>query len=229
MKQQTNYQTGDIFLIRGNNWLSRWIRFLVFLRYGIPYRQAYSHIESAFNSRINISAESSGVGLVKNTRFDLATDYRVYRLKKMDSKKQANHKKIAEKYIGKGYAYARYLLDTTRIGAFYVSLAILLFGFLGFIFASSLSQSIAMAAGGIFVLLTIIKPFLIRKDILTHDCTELQSLIFSENDLWVPLTDSRNEFPQGMMQVLDNMVLNGQAQLIFKKESMTPHDEIEEF
>ena len=36
----------------------------------------------------------------------------VFRFKEFDQQDQENHKKNAKKHIGKGYAYARYILDT---------------------------------------------------------------------------------------------------------------------
>jgi hypothetical protein len=208
-------QPGDIYLIRGNKLISKWIRLLISIRYGIPYKQAYSHIEASYDEKTNISAEPSGIKLMNNRRFDKNGDYRVYRLKKMDPAKQERHQKISERYIGKGYAYARYLLDFIRIGSFYLLLLGIFFTFLGEIFSITSSKYMAIASGLLFILLTVIKPSLIKKDVLTHDCTELTSIIFATNGLWVPPSKSRNEFPDGMKQVLDNLLLNSSAEVVF--------------
>lgn len=218
MTEESKFQTGDIFLVRSNGMTGRWVRFLIFIRYGIPFKLAYSHIESAFNAKINVSAELSGVQLEKNDRFDKKTEFTVYRLKSMTPEKQEKHKEIAETFLGKGYAFARYALDAVRIAAFYLFIAAVLFGLLGLVFSSHTARWLALAAGAIYIVINLIKPTLKRKDILTHDCTEVQSLIFTRNNLWAALPTPRNEFPDGMKQVLDNLVLHGQAEVVFCNE-----------
>jgi hypothetical protein len=208
-------EPGDIYLIKGNTLISKWVRLLISIRYGIPFKLAYSHIETSYDENTNISAEPSGIKLMNNRRFDKKCDYRVYRLKKMDNAKKERHQKISERYIGKGYAYARYLLDFVRIGSFYLFLTGIMFAILGMVFSLELSKYLAFASGVFFVLLTAMKPSLIKKDIVTHDCTELTSIIFAANGLWVPPAKSRNEFPDGMKQVLDNLLLNGSAEVVF--------------
>lgn len=210
----TRFQTGDIFLVRSSGIIAKIIRLIIYIRYGIPMKTAYSHIESSYNGKVNISAESSGVKLVANNRFNKKTHCAVYRLKRMTKEKQDNHIALSESYIGKGYAYARYLLDAFRIATFYVLVMGVLFAVFGLVFSSSFSKHMAIVSAGLFIVLTVVKPFLARKDILTHDCTELQSMIFSANGLWAPLPKPRNEFPDGMKQVLDNLVLCGEAELI---------------
>lgn len=209
-----DFQPGDIFLVRSNNLMGKLVRLIISIRYGIPFKEAFSHIESSYNHRVNISAEGPGVKLVNNNRFNKKTCYCVYRLKGMTQEKQKQHQQISDQYIGKGYAYARYFLDAARITTFYLVIMAVIFAFFGFVFSITFSKYLAVASAGFFILLTAIKPILLKKDILTHDCTELQSIIFSTNGLWIPLPKPRNEFPDGMKQVLDNLVLCGQAQVV---------------
>ena len=209
-----NFEIGDIFLVRSSGFVAKLIRLIIYIRYGVPVKEAFSHIESSYSSKVDISAEPSGVKLVANNRFDKKTYVKVYRLKRMTREKQNEHARLAESFIGKGYAYARYLLDTFRIATFYVVMMMVAFGFFGFVFSIGFSKIMAIVSAGIFIILTIAKPILAKRDILTHDCTELQSMIFSANGLWASLPKPRNEFPDGMKQVLDNLVLNGQAELI---------------
>jgi hypothetical protein len=64
---------------------------------------------------------------------------------------------------------------------------------------------------------SVVKPILNNMDVLTYDCTELQSMIFTANGLWAPLEKSRNEYPDGMKQVLDNLRLNNEAEIVYEK------------
>lgn len=210
-------QTGDIYLIRSNGLIGRLVRLLISIRYGVPYKEAHSHIEISYDNTHNLSAEPSGAKLMKNNRFGKSYDYKVYRLNKMDPEKQEKHKKINESFIGKGYAYARYALDILRIGSFYIFILGILSGLLGVVFSFTASQYLAFGSAVLFVLSTAIQQVLAKKDILTHDCTELTSLVLAINGLWVPTVKSRNEFPDGMKQVLDNLVLNGGAEVVFEK------------
>ncbi len=210
-------QPGDIFLVRSNEWIGKWVRLLISIRYGIPYKKAYSHIESSFDSTMNISAEPDGVKMAKNDRFDKHIEYCVYRLKKMDEQKQTQHQNIAKRFLGKRYAYARYLLDFVRIASLFLFLAGVLLALFGLIFSISASKTLAIVAGGLLFFVTVTKPFLINRDIVTYDCTELQSMIFTANGLWVPPGKSRNEYPDGMKQVLDNLRINGNAEIVYEK------------
>ncbi len=211
-----NTQPGDIFLVRNHHLIGKWVRLLIAIRYGTPYKKAYSHIESSYDGTKNISAEPAGVKMVANNRFDKHMEYCVYRLKKMDMLKQQQHQNISQRFIGKGYAYSRYFLDFVRIGSFFLFLTGAVLALLGVIFSITACKILALVTGGILVLVTLLKPFLINKDILTYDCTELQSMIFTANGLWIPQEKARNEYPDGMKQVLDNLRLNNCAEIVYQ-------------
>ena len=86
--------------------------------------------------------------------------------------------------------------------------------FIGFyVFIGSL---IALAAFILFM--TIIIKIAKKFDLLTEDCAENASLIYSENKKWAPIPKERNEFPNGMVQVWRNLVLNGVANVVAKKK-----------
>ena len=119
------FQCGDFFALRGYSLISRSIRFLTFVRYGIPFKKTFSHVESAVDDKNNVSA---------------------------------------------------------------------------------------------IVFVTLFKGYIKEKDKLTEDCAETQSLIYSEDGRWISLQKPRNEFPNGMVQVWENLILNGVAEVIAEKE-----------
>jgi hypothetical protein len=55
-------------------------------------------------------------------------------------------------------------------------------------------------------------------DLLTEDCAENASLIYSKTKKWAPIPKERNEFPNGMVQVWRNLVLNKVADVVAEKE-----------
>jgi len=217
MSEQFQPQTGDIYLIRSSGLVGKLVRILISIRYGIPYKDAHSHIEIGYDSTHNFSAEPSGAKLKKNDRLNKNCDYKVYRLNNFDQEKQEKHKKISEGFIGKGYAYARFALDTLRIVTFFVLILGMVSGLLGMTSSLAVSQFIAFGSAVLFVLSIVVQQVLAKKDMLTHDCTELTSLVLAINGLWIPTVKSRNEFPDGMKQVLDNMVLHGGATVVYEK------------
>jgi hypothetical protein len=219
MMSETKFQGGDIFVVRSKPLISKIVRLLTSIRYGIPYKDAHSHIEINVDGSRNISAEGSGVAMKDSNRHEKAGKaFTVYRLKKMDPEKQEKLKQVSEPYLGKGYAYARYALDFARIASFVVCVFALISALMGVVFSIESNRYIVLGAVVFFLVLTMAKPFLIKKDILTHDCSELTSLILVQIGLWVSLPKSRNEFPDGMKQVLDNLVMYGQAEIVLEME-----------
>ena len=115
------FKIGDIFFIKGKTIQSRFIRLLVSVRYGLRFRDSFSHIESGWTVEENISAEGSGTKIVKNDRKALhKADIEVYRIDKMDEEKRKKHLEEGKKYVGGGYAYSRYILDALRIIIFFM-------------------------------------------------------------------------------------------------------------
>jgi hypothetical protein len=199
---------GDIYVIRGYSILSKIIRLIISIRYGIPYRNTYSHIELAYDNDYNISAEPGGIKLVKRSMSKRYTV--IYRLAKdMDLLKYGD---ICNKYLGVGYAYARYIIDTIRIASLILLIPAIPIAIAGIFFRGA--RTMAIIAGIIILIMTIAKWLLIKRDKLTHDCVELTSMILNDMGLWHSSTKPRNEFPNGMKQVLDNLVLYGQCEII---------------
>ena len=211
------FQTGDFKVVRGSSLISKGIRLLCSVRYGIPYKQTHNHVESFFDCKTIISADAKGVVLKPFESYDGdgKEEYRVYRFKNFGEGWHQYFKNKAKEYVGKGYAYARYVLDTVRIVLFLTALFTLIFALIGAFMSSKFLLLLAGLSLIFICILTLIKPYLIKKDILTHDCVELQSLIYSTNELWVPLGNkSRNEFPDGMSHVLKNLELHGVVEIV---------------
>ena len=193
------FQCGDFFVLRGFGLISRGIRFLISIRYGIPFKETFSHVESAINDKQNISAEPNGVMIVSNNRKKVTGGYaKVYRFKKFDAEEKKRHKEEAKKHEGIGYAFWRYALDAARI---IVGVLVLFW-----LFIAALNMLVGIVILAVIIFLMLIKGFLKRKDMITEDCTETQSLIYSAYCRWFPLPKPRNEFPNGMVQVWENLV-----------------------
>lgn len=205
------FQTGDFFAIRGFGLVSRGIRLLTSIRYGIPFRETFSHVESAYDEKKNISAEADGVKILSNTRPKVTRAYaKVFRFKNFTTEDKANHKKKANDHDGIGYAFYRYALDAARI----ITFVLVLF----WLFFTALDLLVGIIVGALIIFLILIKDFLKKKDKITEDCSETQSLIYSSNGRWYPLPNPRNEFPNGMVQVWENLVLNGVADVVAERQ-----------
>jgi hypothetical protein len=205
------FQCGDFFVLRGFGLISRIIRLLTSVRYGVPFSETFSHVESAINEKQNVSAEPNGVEIVDNDRPKVTDAYaKVYRFKKFDEEDQKKHEEESKRHVGKRYAIWRYLLDTARI----VSFLIIVFGWI----VALISIWVGFFLLAVIIVITLLKGFLIKKDKLTEDCAENQSLIYSANGRWFPLPKPRNEFPNGMVQVWENLVLNGIAVVVAERQ-----------
>jgi hypothetical protein len=205
------FQCGDFFVLRGFGLISKGIRLLTSVRYGIPFRETFSHVESAINEKQNVSAEQNGVVIVDNDRPKVTDAYaKVYRFKKFDEEDKKKHEEESERHLGKRYAIWRYLLDTARI----VSFLIIVFGWI----LALISIWVGVFLIAVFIMITLLKGFLRKKDKLTEDCAENQSLIYLANGRWFPLPNPRNEFPNGMVQVWENLVLNGIAVVVAERQ-----------
>jgi hypothetical protein len=58
------FMSGDFIGLIGYSTRSRLVRFLISIRYGIPFKKAMSHVMSFVNSREVVSAEASGTKVV---------------------------------------------------------------------------------------------------------------------------------------------------------------------
>ena len=214
------FQCGDFFAIRAFSLRSRLIRLLSSIRYGIPFKSTFSHVETAIDEELNISAEAKGVMYVDNNRKGLIkSEGIVFRFKRFGPEDQENHKEEADKHLATKYAFARYVLDASRIVRFTFILFGLIFLIPGLVMRNlglTLGSLIALVAFILFLILVIeiAKKF----DLLTEDCVENVSLIYSKNKKWAPIPKERNEFPNGMVQVWRNLVLNNVAEVVAEKE-----------
>lgn len=205
------FQCGDFFVLRGFGMISRGIRFLTSIRYGIPFKETFSHVESAIDEEYNISAEANGVMIVPNNRKKVTDAYaKVYRFKKFDEEDKKRHEEEAEKHKGIGYAFWRYALDAVRI----IVVVLVLF----WLFIAALNLLVGIVILAVIIFLMLIKGFLKGKDLITEDCTETQSLIYSAYCRWFPLPKPRNEFPNGMVQVWENLVNYKVAVVVAERE-----------
>ena len=214
------FQCGDFFAIRGYSPRSRLVRLLSSIRYGIPFKRTFSHVETAIDENQNISAEATGVKYVDNDRVGIEkSEVIVFRFKKFSEHDQKKHKKAAENHLATGYAFARYVLDASII----IRFAFILFGWI-FLIPGLIMKNFGLFIGSLIALvafilfLTIVIKIAEKFDWLTEDCVENASLIYSKNKKWAPIPKARNEFPNGMVQVWRNLVLNGVANVVAEKK-----------
>lgn len=197
---------GDIIFVRSHTLLGKLIRLIISVRYGVPFKKAFSHVQSVYDGTDCISAEPKGCKIVHINLlegYDLLT-YRIKGISPLVFKSEAN------KYIGKPYSYPRYAIDAIRIICFVIGLLLLPIGVISF-FIGNWVWFLGFFGFGLG--LTLLKPGLLRSDKVSYDCTELQSSIFSGIGAWVPPAGMpRNEYPDGMIQVLDNLCLHGKAE-----------------
>lgn len=207
-------QTGDIVLVNPRELVSGLVRKVISTRYGIPVKSAMSHIQLVIDDEKSLSAEAGGVKFVLNNRLDHGTDVLIYRLDKMTDAKKQMLRELSEEYIGKKYAYARYMLDTTMILKFFKGLSAGFLYLAGELIGLAFLVSHSLWYGGFYILLSLSNIIWRKYDKLCYDCTEVVSELLTRAGLWIPFEKPRNEHPNGMKQVLENLCLNGGARLL---------------
>jgi len=214
------FQCGDFFALRGYSPRSRLVRLLSSIRYGIPFKSTFSHVETAIDEDQNISAEAKGVMYVDNNREGIKkSDVIVFRFKKFSPKDQKKHKEEAEDHLATKYAFARYALDASVI----IRFTFILFGWI-FLIPGLIKRDLALflwslgALVAFILFLTVVIKIAKKIDLLTEDCAENASLIYSKNKKWAPIPKERNEFPNGMVHVWRNLVLNKVADVVAEKK-----------
>jgi hypothetical protein len=114
---------------------------------------------------------------------------------------------IAPKYLGIKYAYARYLLDASRIFTFVSFFFIAMFGWMNFkVFLSFIG----------FIAITQLITIVLRKfDKKTSDCAELSAIILGKLNL-MPFISSkeRNEFPNSQLSKMILLHWNDLAEVV---------------
>lgn len=197
---------GDVIFIRSYGIVSRLIRLVIAVRYGLPLKVAWSHVELVTGPDEAVSAEGSGIELVK-LKGDKAlrkSDAVVFRFSKpIDAAAEAAMRKTIKEIVGRGYGYARYALDFLRVLFFY---AILLGTIPAAIFYRVAWPYYVGAIVGFIVLEKVLKAF----DGRAFDCVEVVSVVLTAGGLWQTVAFTpRSEFPDGMLQVFRNLELHG--------------------
>lgn len=211
------FKTLDIFLYTGHSIISKAIRLLTSIRYGIPYKECRSHIDIRYNDRENISSEPSGVRLVKFENSKRHNDITVYRFSNIPDLKKFYE--IADFLLNRKYAYARYLLDSARIFSF-------VFGICGVI----LSLFSWQINAGFFIALLIlqfISIWLREMDIQTSDCAEASAIILNVIGLITLFSGkARNEFPNGIEDKIRTLEIFGMSKKIYEWDHKTGQEKI---
>lgn len=196
------FQYGDVLFQKSYGLLSKLIRLVISVRYGIPIRYAWSHVFMAVSDTRAISAEGSGVKLIdlRGNKSLIKSDVMGYRFARAFTAEQLASMVRTEKTItGKGYAYFRYALDFLRVFMFY-------FAMLALVPAAIFYKTLGLYFLGAIALSVLLEKVLSIFDKKSYDCVESVSLILMAGGVWDPIAfTSRSEFPDGMLQVFLNL------------------------
>jgi len=199
-------KTLDVCFYTGHSFISKCIRLLTSIRYGIPFKECRSHIDIRYNNEQNISAEPKGTTLVDFEDSLKNNDITVYRFRSLPDLEFFYY--IADELLGRKYAYARYGLDAARIFSF-------VFGVVG----TLLSLFNWKVNAGFFIALLILQLgsiWLRKVDAQTYDCSETSSTLLTGLNLLSSISSKlRNEFPNGMESQIKLLVKYWLVDVVF--------------
>lgn len=203
-------QTLDVLLSKGYSPISLLVRLLTSIRYGIPFRDCMSHIETAIDSEYTLSAKSSGIK--RRTLSDIEkgkSDVELWRFREITANQAAVFFALADRQIGKGYAYARYFLDTLRILSFIYLISFPWWKLAGVPWKWVLRGVIFLAV------LQVVSLWLRKWDKLTYDCAESVAELLHQIGL-IPQLESkaRNDFPNSTRSKLMTLSWYGLARKV---------------
>jgi hypothetical protein len=202
------FRTLDVFFYKGYSIRSKFIRLLISIRYGIPFKDSYSHISLGYDDNSTFSAESSGIKIIPNSEIETKRDdVIIYRFKNLSWGKIEDFFTLVPQYLGKKYAFARYGLDAARIFTFVCFILTMLFGWISF--------KLFLGFVGFIGFLQLITIILRKIDKKTNDCAEL-SAIFLHKLRLMPFFSSkpRNEFPNSQLAKMKMMCWYDLAEIV---------------
>jgi hypothetical protein len=229
-KWKRGFLVGDIHIWRDYNFTGWVARTLLKIRDMLPLKETWNHISVATGPFQDISAEvSRGVKLINITDPKKVehSELRTYRFRNLTNRQRSKILGELKNHLGKKYATTLWVLNGLTILMFYF--------FLLHIIPLILFVIIALIAGlpstvfwtgliilGIIVLiwlgLRLLVDNLKRRDRKYEHCSENFALIFGAIKMWSPLARNANhDFPNGILQVLENLRLQGVVELIHVK------------
>lgn len=207
---------GDVLFYRSYGFIPKLIRLLIAIRYGLPLKYAWSHVAMVIDGERAVSAEASGVEIVKWKEDPTLkkSDITAFRFNKpINIKSKKAMYEAIEALVGKGYGYARYALDFLRVMVFYLIV-------LGTVPAVIFYKKVWPFYVGGLILFVIIEKLLKKVDSKSYDCVESVSVILTHGGLWRAVGfKSRSEFPDGMRQVFKNLELHGVVSTVYEKRA----------
>jgi hypothetical protein len=206
------FKTLDIFFYRGHKLISKIVRIITSVRYGIPYNETMSHIAIGCNEWNVISAETSGTKIMPNNEKTWKSDkcdVMVYRFNNINQTHIIKLTKIIPNLLNVRYAYARYGLDLVRILTFIFTLFSIFLGWISF--------KILLCLLSVIIVLQISSKYLRKYDQKQSDCAELSAIILNELKLMPHFSSKpRNEFPNSQMSKMEMLVWFGHAVKIYE-------------
>jgi hypothetical protein len=208
-----------------------WIaRTLIKIRDMLPMKETWNHVSVAVGPFQDISAEiGRGVKIIdvdvpKKVQH---SELRTYRFRKLTNQQRRKIQKEMKNHLGKKYATTMWVLNGLTILMFYFFLLyvvpLALFIIIALIFRplSKASWIGLTGMGGlilIWFLLRLLVDNLKKRDKKYEHCSENFALIFGAVRMWSPLAGEANcDFPNGILQVLENLRLQGSVELIHVK------------
>lgn len=213
-------QPGDVCFYRGHGMLSKLIRLLTSIRYGIPFKVCLGHVDQYYGDGQVISAEATGVKLVSLAKQADHADLWIWRFTGLTQADWDGFKCLADEDLaGKWpYAFARYILDPQRISMFYLAQLALL-SLLAGAGMKLAGLSWATASIPLDASLTLIAASLAigqvarGKDAASRDCAEdvSQRLARWGKTSWQWLGKPRNDFPNCLATGMNTLGLHGRT------------------
>ncbi len=167
----SNLHPGDVIIIWGSGW-SRIISWLIYLVFGI--RNPASHAEMVYNSKLDISAEAGGVVLKERSGFTKQRGYVLARNQRIANYDPDFLRMIMNRYVGKKYDYALYII-------WYLRISIVFLPFVWFIFQP-------------------LRNWLKREESKRFTCSELVAELLKRFHILTGISDPSNAAPDTVLQ-----------------------------
>lgn len=228
---EVRFKPGTIFISFGEGFVSKIIRLLTSIRYGIPYRDCASHVSTAYTDDQIGSAEPGGYKIIN--RKTEQENARVMAYEFVGTLPAESFYLLVQntikRRVGVKYAFWRYLLDPQRISMFYLAQLLLITvigGLIALLFGVSAAVSFIPADAALMMIIAslLLGRIFRGKDAVTMDCAEAEATNHYEMGTMTfsGYGKARNEFPNSIQCHLENLRLYGIVKLVAVKN---PHGE----
>lgn len=202
---------------QGSGLLSLIVQFIIWIRYGFKRKAIASHVViynyKNKNQDQDQDVHSSEIGVNIRKAKKRAKKRIVFSIE-VEKKDYLNSIKFIESALKNSvkYAFARYIQDFARVGAFYSFLSS------AFCFSLLLFKIKSLEFGVLFLLITAFLSFIFiifkKMDLKTYDCSEFASLVLKEANFLIPIKNrARDSSPDQLLFLFKNFYKHGLANL----------------